>query len=255
VKSDSDIEYILTLVAEFMGNLSPLSNRDLDKLLTKSLDMNCPNKMLPLLKNHRPLMYYPNPKLISKIVKFHSDKNDWPNLKLFYQTIGRKYYIKKETYVYDIYIQTAFRNKDYDECLNSFLDILDYKENILEKSTLTAVIYSNLKHFEKDKIFIELFEKALTYSEGGNFSSNLMLYAYYSKNKNYSKMLNYLEKLKTFKETKDSEILESSILKSFLQEELPKNVDFKEIISKIKGETFHESYSEILKSLKENKEK
>lgn len=53
----------------------------------------------------------------------------------------------------------AFANKDYDECINSFLDILDYKdkENQLKPMTLNKIIYSN-KMLIKDSIFVEIFE-------------------------------------------------------------------------------------------------
>ncbi len=51
----------------------------------------------------------------------------------------------------------AFANKDYDECFNSFLDILDYKENQLQSQTFNKIIYSN-KVLMKDSIFIQIFE-------------------------------------------------------------------------------------------------
>jgi len=66
-------------------------------------------------------------------------------------------YIKKLNPLYDIYIDNAFSNKDYYECINAFFDILDYKENILKAATLNKILYSN-KDILKDSVFVEVFE-------------------------------------------------------------------------------------------------
>jgi hypothetical protein len=36
------------------------------------------------------LMYYPDPKLIFRIIKLHAENKDWNSMKTFYNAIGRK---------------------------------------------------------------------------------------------------------------------------------------------------------------------
>lgn len=148
---------MLNLIADFMGNYCPLSGNRLDDYVARAIELNCPNKVLPLLINHRQLMYYPNPQLIEEIIKLHESKNDWTSMKAFYSAIARKYYIKKPNSIYNIFIQAAYKNKEFDQCVNAFLDILDYQETVLDVETYKKVIYSNA-NLLKDKIFIELLE-------------------------------------------------------------------------------------------------
>jgi hypothetical protein len=87
-KSQADIEFLLNVIADFMGNMCPLNCSNLDDYVAKALELKCPNSVIPLLKNHRALLYYPDPKLITNIFKFFS--NDWAGMKTFYSAISRK---------------------------------------------------------------------------------------------------------------------------------------------------------------------
>ncbi len=89
-KTETDIEFLLNVIADYMGNHCALSGNNLDDYLKKAIELNCPNKVIPLLSHHRQLMYYPDPNLIMSIVKFHIENKDWPSLKTFYTAIGRK---------------------------------------------------------------------------------------------------------------------------------------------------------------------
>lgn len=89
-KNEKDIEHMIKVVSDFVGNGCLLSNESLDNLLLKSIELNCPNKLAPLLKNHRAIGYYPDPKLISQIVKLYYDNNDYENLKIIYNAIARR---------------------------------------------------------------------------------------------------------------------------------------------------------------------
>ncbi len=51
----------------------------------------------------------------------------------------------------------AFEKKEYKECVNCFLDILDYEETLLNKNTYLFAIYSN-ENLVKDHIFVKLFQ-------------------------------------------------------------------------------------------------
>lgn len=73
-----------------MGNNNPISGNSLDEYVSKSIDLGCPNKVIPLLKNHRALMYYPEPRLITKIMKMHHEAKNWAVMKEFYEVISRK---------------------------------------------------------------------------------------------------------------------------------------------------------------------
>jgi hypothetical protein len=67
-------------------------------------------------------------------------------------------YIKKEAKIYDILIQTAFANKDFNAAVEAFLDILDYKNTKLQYETYVKLIYSNEQLLLKDTVFVELLE-------------------------------------------------------------------------------------------------
>ena len=73
-----------------MGNLNPISGNSLDDFLAKAIELGCPNKLIPLISNHRSLMYYPDPTLILNIFKLYSETKNWAAMKVFYNTISRK---------------------------------------------------------------------------------------------------------------------------------------------------------------------
>lgn len=73
-----------------MGNYKPLTANDLDNYVKKALELNCPNKILPLLKHHRAFMYYPSKELITQLASFHIEKNDYEGYKAFYDSISRR---------------------------------------------------------------------------------------------------------------------------------------------------------------------
>ena len=82
-----------------MGNCNPLTGNSLDEYVAKAIELGCPSKLIPLFKNHRPLMYYPDPKLVSQIIHFYNDKNYCyekippgysPGLWIFYYTSATK---------------------------------------------------------------------------------------------------------------------------------------------------------------------
>ena len=73
-----------------MGNNKPLSCKTLDEYVQKSIDLKCPLQTLPLLKNHRALMYYPKPEIISKIFKLFDELKDYESMKLFFSNLTRR---------------------------------------------------------------------------------------------------------------------------------------------------------------------
>jgi len=161
-KNESDIEYLLNVVADFMGNYCPLSGNNLDDYFSKAIELNCVKKIIPIFTNHRQLLYYPDPSLLEKAMIVFDENKDWESMKIFYQAISRKYFIKKTNVFYNIYIKNAYKNKEIDLCADVFLDILDYQETILSVDSYRMIVYSN-KRFVKDKIFVELFEVIFFY--------------------------------------------------------------------------------------------
>lgn len=73
-----------------MGHNNPLSGNSLDEYVSKAIDLGCPNKIIPLLENHRALMYYPEPRLMTNIMKIHHEAKNWAGMKEFYEAISRK---------------------------------------------------------------------------------------------------------------------------------------------------------------------
>ncbi len=81
---------MLNIVAEYLGHQNRLSGNILDEYLKKAIELSCPNKLIPLLVNHRALMYYPDPNLILRIFKLYNDKKNWKDMKELYNTISKK---------------------------------------------------------------------------------------------------------------------------------------------------------------------
>ncbi len=81
---------MLNVIADYMGNMCPLKCTDLDKYVSKALELKCPNSVIPLLKNHRAMMYYPEPKLITQLFKFHETNKDWALMKTLFNALAKK---------------------------------------------------------------------------------------------------------------------------------------------------------------------
>jgi hypothetical protein len=73
-----------------MGHRTPLSCSNLDKYLEKAIDLKCPNSVIPVLKNHRALMYFPDSKLIKQMFELHQANKDWPSMKALFEAIRSK---------------------------------------------------------------------------------------------------------------------------------------------------------------------
>ena len=67
-KTPEQVESINYVICDYLGHQNRLTCKEIDKFLDKSLEAKCPEKAIPLLKNHRSLMYYPNPKIITNII-------------------------------------------------------------------------------------------------------------------------------------------------------------------------------------------
>lgn len=79
--TSQDIEYSVTIIAEYMGHCNPVSSNNIDEIVNKAIKLECPNKLAPLFKNHRALQYYPQPSLLESIVELYYNKNDYKTLK------------------------------------------------------------------------------------------------------------------------------------------------------------------------------
>lgn len=73
-----------------MGNHKPLKSTELDELVKKALSLKCPLQILPLLKNHRAMMYYPHSSIISDIFKFYNENRDYEAMKIFFFGLTRR---------------------------------------------------------------------------------------------------------------------------------------------------------------------
>ena len=157
MSTEEDVDLIINMLCDYIGNYNSLSNRDIDRFVEKTANLKFAHKLNSIFANHRALLYYPNPKLLTKIMKQYDAEKDWEKIKAFYASIARKYYILKQSVIYDIYINNAFEMKDYKLCVDAFLDILDYTTIILEERTYNQILYAN-DQLPKDKVFVEIFE-------------------------------------------------------------------------------------------------
>ncbi len=73
-----------------MGNEKPLKSSELDELIKKALQIKCPLKVLPLLKNHRAMMYYPHSNVITDIFIFFNESRDYESMKTFFSGLTRR---------------------------------------------------------------------------------------------------------------------------------------------------------------------
>jgi hypothetical protein len=73
-----------------MGHQFHLSCSQLDKYVEKAIELKCPNSVIPLLKNHRAMMYYPDPKLITQMFKQHQVNKDWASMKALFEAVSNQ---------------------------------------------------------------------------------------------------------------------------------------------------------------------
>lgn len=73
-----------------MGHNDPISGKNLDMLVKKSLELECPDKLANLFKHHRSLMYYPQAKLLTNIIEFYNKKNDYKSMKVVFTSFLRR---------------------------------------------------------------------------------------------------------------------------------------------------------------------
>jgi hypothetical protein len=79
--------------------------------------MKVPNKIFDLLKHHRALVYYPEKRLLNDILRFYNETNNWKSMKEFYSAIERRWYLQKDSYFFNTYIENAYKNNDKEEVL------------------------------------------------------------------------------------------------------------------------------------------
>lgn len=136
--------------------------------------------------------------------------------------------------MYDIYIKNAFEQKDYEECVNSFLDILDYKNNILHEDSYKMVLIAN-NNLIKDKIFYQIYEKALPQQMKNNYTFLMasLVFNFYNNNNNLNKNIDNLLNYNNKPEGLDAEIHQSEYFKKFNEEISSKKEENNEINNKI----------------------
>lgn len=73
-----------------MGFQKPLNCKQLDAFVSKAISLKCPLKVLPLLKNHRAMRYYPDPKLLTQTIEFFDNSKDFISMKILFAGITRR---------------------------------------------------------------------------------------------------------------------------------------------------------------------
>lgn len=75
------MKYLITVICEFIGHGRPINPTKLDEVLIKSIELECPNQILPLINLHRRFLYYPKEEILDKIINFYFEKKDYKNFK------------------------------------------------------------------------------------------------------------------------------------------------------------------------------
>jgi hypothetical protein len=75
------MKYLITVICEYIGHGKPISPRKLDEVLLKAIKLNCPNEILPLIQFHKRFLYFPREEIITNLIKFYYEKNDYKNFK------------------------------------------------------------------------------------------------------------------------------------------------------------------------------
>lgn len=64
------------VISDCFGNQLLLKPSEIEKVVTKAIHLKCPEKLKRLLSNHRAFLYYPDPKLITKIFVYNNNKGN-----------------------------------------------------------------------------------------------------------------------------------------------------------------------------------
>lgn len=75
------MKYLITVICEYFGHGRPITPHKLDQVVNKSIELECPKEILPLITIHKRFLYYPRPEIITKLIKFYQEKNDYENFK------------------------------------------------------------------------------------------------------------------------------------------------------------------------------
>ena len=75
------MEYLITVICEYIGHGKTINNVKLDEVLKKSIELECPLKMAPLIRLHKRFLYFPKEEIITNMIKFYYEKNDYTSFK------------------------------------------------------------------------------------------------------------------------------------------------------------------------------
>ena len=75
------MEYLITLACEYNGHEKTIRATLLDEVLLKSIKLECPLKMAPLIKMHKRFLYFPRGEILKKMINFYYKKNDYQSFK------------------------------------------------------------------------------------------------------------------------------------------------------------------------------
>jgi hypothetical protein len=88
-KTKEDFSTLLNIIADFIGNKCIPECSEYDKIIKRAYKNDCFESIFPILENNRPLMYYPDSKLLENIMKGLIEKKEKELMFSFFDVINK----------------------------------------------------------------------------------------------------------------------------------------------------------------------
>lgn len=134
-ESAEDLETMKDVLANYIGHRNILPNKSLDALMHRALELEQPQAVFEIMKNHAELLYHPSVKVMEAFLRL-----DWEHLKPFFEETRGNFLMHKPQHFHDRIIKLAHKNGDKQIVIDAYLDCMDYKK--LSDETFTMVLES-----------------------------------------------------------------------------------------------------------------
>lgn len=196
------------MIFDLYTNNNHVTTEEMEQVSNELLRIKCPEEMNILFSQHRSLMYYPSPKILSLYLNYYISKKDYLGFRDYINSIMNQYFIVKEQEFVEKVFDHAFKMGDRELYFNFFLHLIDYQQYNIGNQFRMAIYFND--SFLNDDVFYQFIYKEFPqYQDVGTEFAKFVYY--YNKYVNYKASNNITEQEETLevKETVESEVKET----------------------------------------------
>jgi hypothetical protein len=95
-----------------------------------------------MIKFHAELMVHPHSSVISRYLAYFVEKGDYAKLKAFFAVVKGKFLLDRPADLHATIIDKAFEMGDKETVISAYLDVLDYKRELIKRDSFVKVLDS-----------------------------------------------------------------------------------------------------------------